>query len=314
MTPNLASAITKAATKQTWYTIRFLVDRPRVDDAYRAYAYFRWVDDILDDATSSGPAECEEERAVRLGFLARQQELLNACLGGHEPAVVDPHEAMLVELVRSAGATDERLDAYLRHMMLVMDFDARRRGRLVTGQELDNYTRWLAIAVTEAMHYFIGHDTASPRDETRYLAVSGAHVVHMLRDTYADVRAGYFNVPREVLEASSIGPDDIRCDAYRRWVKDRARLGRAYLDAGKGYFRRVESRRHRLAGLAYIARFEWVLDALEHDHFTVRQEYAQPRSVPTAVRMAAGILPSLVLPRSHGRGPDPVTSTRDGRA
>ena len=43
-----ASSITKAASKQTYYTIRFLVDRERVEDAYRAYAYFRWVDDVLD--------------------------------------------------------------------------------------------------------------------------------------------------------------------------------------------------------------------------------------------------------------------------
>ena len=46
--PTLASSITKAASKQTYYTIRFLVDRERVADAYRAYAYFRWVDDTLD--------------------------------------------------------------------------------------------------------------------------------------------------------------------------------------------------------------------------------------------------------------------------
>ena len=48
MTPSPASSITKAASKQTYYTIRFLVDRERVDDAYRAYGYFRWVDDVLD--------------------------------------------------------------------------------------------------------------------------------------------------------------------------------------------------------------------------------------------------------------------------
>jgi len=44
----LAPCITKAASKQAYYTIRFLVDHERVTDAYRAYAYFRWVDDILD--------------------------------------------------------------------------------------------------------------------------------------------------------------------------------------------------------------------------------------------------------------------------
>ena len=44
----LAAYITWAASKQTYYTIRFLVDRDRVPDAYRTYAYFRWVDDRLD--------------------------------------------------------------------------------------------------------------------------------------------------------------------------------------------------------------------------------------------------------------------------
>jgi phytoene/squalene synthetase len=48
---DLAPSITKAASKQTYYTIRLLADRARVADAYRAYAYFRWVDDVLDGGT-----------------------------------------------------------------------------------------------------------------------------------------------------------------------------------------------------------------------------------------------------------------------
>ena len=54
--PVLAASITQAASKQTYYTIRFLVDDWLVDDAYRAYAYFRWVDDWLDDGTPHSPA------------------------------------------------------------------------------------------------------------------------------------------------------------------------------------------------------------------------------------------------------------------
>ena len=265
MAPDLASPITHAASKQTYYTIRFLVDRPLVDDAYRAYAYFRWVDDVVDAAASTGCAAGDAERLVRVAFLDRQKALLDACLRGEEPPDVDAHEAMLVELVRHADRSDGRLDEYLRHMMLVMDFDVRRRGRLVSQRELDDYTRWLAVAVTEAMHYFIGNGDTAPHDETRYLAVSGAHIVHMLRDTYADLHAGYFNVPREILEASSIGPADVRCDAYRAWVCDRVRLARTYFDAGRDYFGRVQSRRHRLAGIAYIARFEWLIETLERE-------------------------------------------------
>jgi hypothetical protein len=48
MITNLASSITKVASKQTYNTIRFLADRERVDDAYRMYGYFCWMDDILD--------------------------------------------------------------------------------------------------------------------------------------------------------------------------------------------------------------------------------------------------------------------------
>ena len=64
----LARAITKTASQQTYYTLRFLADRDRVADAYRAYAYFRWVDDVLD-------AEVGSELARR-AFLQRQQSLL----------------------------------------------------------------------------------------------------------------------------------------------------------------------------------------------------------------------------------------------
>jgi len=312
MTAALAAAITKAASKQTYYTIRFLVDRPRVDDAYRAYAYFRWVDDAVDALTSTGWACAETERRTRSAFLDRQKSLLAACLRGEEPPAVDRHEAMLVELVRHAGASDPRLIAYLENMMSVMDFDVRRRGRLISRHELDDYTRRLAIAVTEAMHFFIGGEAAAPQDETRYLAVSGAHVIHMLRDTYPDVRAGYFNVPRELLEEWSIGPNDIRCDAYRHWVRERVRVARARLDAGKAYFTGVESRRLRLASLAYISRFEWLLHTLEADEFTVRPEYAQRRSATTAMWMARSVLSSLALPRRLGASRVSTATSRGG--
>ena len=310
MIPSLAATITKVASKQTYYTIRLLVDRPLVDDAYGAYAYFRWVDDVVDEVLPTEWNEGDAERLVRLRFLERQKTLLEACLRGEEPGDVDPHEAMLVELLRHADRSDPRLVAYLRHMMRVEEFDVGRRGRLVTGQELDDYTRWLAIAVAEAMHYFIGNDAAAPHDETRYQAVSGAHIVHMLRDTFTDIRAGYFNVPREVLEASSIGPADVRCDAYRAWVRERVLLARACFGAGQSYFANVQSRRHRLAGIAYMARFEWLIEALERNGFTLQAEYAEQRSLATGLRMGGYVVSSLARPRWLRRPASPVAASR----
>src|SRR5688572_19242855 len=146
---------------------------------------------------------------------------------------------MLFELIRNADGSGEGLEMYLRHMMRVMDFDLRRRGRLITGGELRDYTEWLAIAVTEAMHHFIGNGVGAPNDPTRYMAVSGAHILHMLRDTYVDLRAGYWNIPSEVLERNSIGPGDVHSDAYREWVEARVRLASMHFEHGKAYLARV---------------------------------------------------------------------------
>ncbi len=270
MNPNPASSITRAASKQTYYTIRFLVDRERVEDAYRAYGYFRWVDDILDAESSSFQD--------RMAFLERQKSLLDSCYRGEPPRDVDIEENMLVELVNHDQEKNSGLQSYLRNMMLVMDFDARRRGRVISQVELDEYTRWLAIAVTDAMRYFIGNGAFAPRDETRYLAVSAAHITHMLRDTYDDVQSGYFNIPREVLDANIIGPQDIDSEGYRDWVRSRVELAREYFEAGRDYFRKVQNSRHRLAGFAYMARFQWLLETFEREgYYTTASIYGEEK-------------------------------------
>jgi len=291
----LAPAITKTASKQTYYTIRFLADRERVADAYRAYAYFRWVDDTL-DAESVSASE-------RIDFLERQKSLLEKCYRGQAPQNTTLAENMLIELVRNDHEKNSGLQSYLRNMMQVMEFDAKRRGRLISQKELNQYTHWLAGAVTEAMHYFIGHNCFSPQDETRYLAVSAAHITHMLRDTFDDMQVRYYNIPREVLEAHHIGPDDVESDAYRAWVKSRVHLAREYFKAGKGYFARIQNPRCRLASLAYIARFEWLLDTMEREGYFLRPQYNERKSLATGLRMSWLTFSSMINLRGMGALP-----------
>lgn len=285
MPTNPALSITKAASKQTFYTIHLLVDRERVHDAYLAYAYFRWVDDTI-DANSITPCERKE-------FLERQKYLLESCCAGEPLWDVDRYESMLVELLNRETEIDTGLHAYLRGMMRVMEFDASRRGRLISQTELDAYTFWLSSAVTEALHYFIGHCCASPHNETRYLAVTAAHITHMLRDTFDDVRAGYYNIPREVLEANQIGPQDVHSPAYRVWVKGRVHKARRYFATGRAYLAQVESLRCRLAGLCYTARFEWLLDTLEEEGYLLRPSYEDRKSAGVALRMGWQVLNSF---------------------
>src|SRR5574337_275327 len=185
-------------------------------------------------------------------------------------------------------------------MMAVMAFDADRRHRLISQVELAEYSRLLATAVTEALHYFVGHDCQPPPTDTRYLAATAAHIAHMLRDTHDDNLAGYFNIPREFLECHGITPDEVESDAYRMWVRSRVRLARAYFSAGKDYLAQVRNLRCRLAGYAYIARFAGVLDALEREGYRLRSEYPECKRLGAGMRLGWSVLSLSLRPRPDG--------------
>lgn len=273
----LAAAITKASSKQTYYTIRFLADRDRVATAYRAYAYFRWVDDQLDEGTG--------EPGERLAFAERQQTLIDGGYQGKWLPNLAAEEHLLVDLIENDAEPNSDLQSYIRNMLAVMVFDAQRRGRLISAQELAEYSRHLATAVTDALHYCIGHNQPTLHTETRYLAVTGAHITHMLRDAFEDAAAGYFNIPREFLAAHGLNPGDITSAAYREWVKSRVELARTYFATGADYLAQVRNIRFRMAGFAYIARFTGVLDAIEREDYCLRPEYPERKSLRSGLRI-----------------------------
>jgi phytoene/squalene synthetase len=273
----LAATITQDASKQTYYTIRFLVDNGLVDDAYRAYAYFRWVDDWLDQGA--------RPRTERLAFVKRQQALMNDCYRSQPSADLTPEECLLADLIRSDTEPNSGLQTYIRNMMAVMAFDADRRGRLISQSELNEYTRWLAVAVTEALHYFIGHDGASLHGKIRYMAVTGAHITHMLRDAVEDAEEGYYNIPHEVVAAHGIAPWNVASKAYRGWVKESVQQARACFRAGRDYLAQVENLRCRIAGYAYIHRFEVTLDCIEREGYLLRAQYPERKGRGRGVEM-----------------------------
>jgi hypothetical protein len=242
-----------------------------VADAFRAYGYFRWVDDVI-DAKSGLMSE-------KIAFADRQKSLLESCYCGKTPDDLCPEEWMLVDLVRNDTENNSGLLIYLRNMMDVMIFDAKRRGQIISQAELFDYSHKLGKAVTEALYYFIGHDDPTPRHEARYMAVTAAHITHMLRDALEDVENGYYNVPGEYLATRSIKPEDVKNQAYRDWVCGRVQLARGYFKMGRECTAQVKNLRCRLAGYAYTTRFEWMLDAIERDNYCLRSEYPERKSL-----------------------------------
>lgn len=278
----LAKTITRAASSQTFFTIGCLADRPLVPNAYRAYAYFRWVDDVVDQDQAT--------QAERLNFLARQQEIIACCCRGDWPLDLCAEERLVADLLHSDPTANSGLRTYINQMMAVMVFDAKRREQIISQEQLSEYTFSLATAVTEALHYFIGHDYWAPYGETRYSAVIGAHITHMLRDAIEDTAVGYYNIPQAYLDQHNLLPTDVNHDAYCAWVRQRVHLARDCFALGRTQLAQVENLRCRLAGYAYIARFEVVLDAIEKDGYRLRSAYPERKSNKAALKMGLAAL------------------------
>jgi hypothetical protein len=302
----IARSITREASKQTYLTIRGLVPSANQADACRAYAYFRWLDDMLDGDELAG-----EERAQ---LIVDQRLLLDRCLSGHLPRDLQGEEWMLADLTSGRMAGSPGLHIYLQDMMEVMDFDARRRHRRISQCELVWYSRTLARAVSEAVYTFMGEEASLAPDGGRYLAADGAHIVHMLRDMYSDIEAGYYNIPLEILPGKRLTLADLRTDRVRQWIRTRVDLADAYFTAGRQYLDGVDNLRCRLAGAWYAARFRGVVDAIRHEQYRLRSDYrdckgtrAAPHMVSAAIgalRPSAGLaqrasLPSPAVAQAH---------------
>ena len=145
----LARSITWKGSKQTYLTAMLLVDRHLVDDFYRAYAYFRWMDDIIDESKIS--------RAERLHFINRQRSLIDQLYAGQSCKELSPQEQILTELIHNDCKQHSGLQSFIRNMFAIIEFDALRKDRLIDTVELDWYLSTLSKSVTDGLLYFIGN-------------------------------------------------------------------------------------------------------------------------------------------------------------
>ena len=276
----LAEIITRNASKQSYLTIKTLVPQERRGDAFRAYAYYRWVDDLLDGE--------ELNRAQRIEFLASQRQLLSDCLGDHPPRDLCAEEWLLVDLTEGHLKGDPGLEIYLQDMMDVMAFDVMRRGRRIDSNQLSWYSRRLATAVTEAVYTFIGDQCRVPRVVERYVAADAAHIVHMLRDMHEDLEAGYINIPTDVIPGERVDPMVLEQECVKTWVHERVELARRYFEGGDEYLKSIQNPHCRMAGAWYATRFTGVLEAIERENYLLRRDYSDCKNNRLMLRMLWG--------------------------
>ena len=277
-TAELAQSITWAGSKQTYFTGRLMVDKDLVSDFNRAYAYFRWSDDMVDASSLSADE--------RISFINQQSELIDRLYNHDHPDNLTAEEEILADLISNDRGNNSGLQSFIRNMFAIIEFDTHRKDCLITKSELEWYTNRLAISVTDGLHYFVGNGNPYPVTDKRYSAALGAHITHLLRDMCQDTEDGFINIPREYLEAQNISQDDMSNHLYRDWVRNRVVLAREYFREGKLYLNELGNLRIKIVGFWYCARFESVLDTIERDGYILRPDYDERGKISTWLKIA----------------------------
>lgn len=273
----LARSITWDGSKQSYFTARFLVDKALENDCYRAYAYFRWVDDVVDIS-----AETREER---ISFIKRQKVIINLLYNNQRPNDLTPEEEIIADLIRHDRGDNSGLQSFIRNFLAVIEFDAYRRGSLINERQLNWYSSYLGKSVTDAIQYFIRNGHPYPDGKNRYLAATAAHITHMLRDMAHDLGEGYINIPAEYLDLHQICPNDTDSPHFRFWVRDRVMLAREYFHEGKLYLEELDVLRCKIAGYLYCARFEDVLISIEQSGYLIHEANIEKRKISLWLKM-----------------------------
>ena len=105
LTASLARSITWVGSKQTFFVGYFMVDRNLVNDFFRAYAYFRWIDDIVDVSVKS-----KEDSII---FIRRQRELIEFLYMNEPLSNLSQEEEMMADLVRHDNTKNSRLKSFI---------------------------------------------------------------------------------------------------------------------------------------------------------------------------------------------------------
>jgi len=274
---SIAHSITWKSSKQSYLTARLLADRDLVDDCLRAYAYFRWADDEIDIRLQS-----ENERDE---FIIRQKSIIERSYQGAIFRDITPEEEMLVDLIGHDSSQNSGLHSFITNFMAVIEFDNNRRGRLISWEELELYTSKLSIAVMDGLQYFIGNGFPYPKNPERSMAVTGAHITHMLRDMMEDIPNGIINIPVEAISEYGISIDNLNDESFQKWVSDQTKKARQAFEDGRNYIASIRVLRCRLAGVWYLARFNCILNAIERDGYQLRSEYPERHCFDTWLEM-----------------------------
>ena len=184
---------------------------PNKDTFTLCYAYFRWFDDIV-DSLRLGP---EESKFV----LERQKRFLTQLYSQELPEELSTEELFLAHLVKFDKIHGKDIGGDLGALISCLEFDANRRGKIISTRELERYVGDNVISYINIASAILNLKDSLKKD---LIDISRAgFVMDYIFDLREDMNLGYVNIPLEDIERYKIELGDLNSDVLRTWVRDK---------------------------------------------------------------------------------------------
>ena len=184
---------------------------PNKDIWTLCYAYFRWFDDIVDSLR----LHPEESRFI----INRQKIFLSELYSEEPPEELSTEELFLAHLVRFDRTQEKNLRQDLETLIGSMEFDAKRRGKVISSQELEQYINDNVIPYVNITSSIL-NVKFYPKQDLIEIARAG-FVVNYLYDLREDLSLGYINIPLEEIEQYEIYLENPDSREVQSWIRDK---------------------------------------------------------------------------------------------
>jgi phytoene/squalene synthetase len=215
------------------------------DFALLGFTYMKLLDDVIDE-------DPDTDRAV--ACLDDQRRLMEDVYSGRSPAKkalpVPGNYGLLV--CRYDRACGSQLRQYFEDMIDTMEYDLRRRNRISTREELEDWAKKVGGVSIRYLAHFV-----SPRYPLSDHFVDLAGLAYLNADSLIDLEEdfaqGIFNIPSEEIETRGIELE-MSDPGVRRWIAEESAKVMQLLDEAIEESKRVKSFKMRLLTWLYLSR------------------------------------------------------------
>ncbi len=225
---NTAESITRKSTHFGYLLCKTFFKAETTLPLFQAYAYFRWLDDLVDQSNDS-----KESLA---SFMIRQKNLVTSWYNDESPQVSNLYETFIRETISHDKANELQLHSMIENFIEAIAWDVSRRYSIVSKHELGIYSLRLGRSYAEGLLFGLGMKSNNPNyDIALDKCGSAAHIAHTLRDLSIDLNLGYINISCEDMKLFDIDPLDPTLHGIGKWVAFSVEKAEALFSEGKIY-------------------------------------------------------------------------------